>query len=67
MGVSGQHHAPSRALPLRKGPPPVPIVQEAGWAPEQLWTQAAGKLLSSLPGLSLDRLVVWSVVRHYTG
>jgi hypothetical protein len=29
MGVSGQHHAPA----------PVPIVQEAGWAPEPVWTQ----------------------------
>jgi hypothetical protein len=29
---------PSRALPLGKGSP-VPIVQEAGWAPEPVWTQ----------------------------
>jgi hypothetical protein len=29
---------PGRALPPGKGPP-VPIVQEAGWAPEQVWTQ----------------------------
>jgi hypothetical protein len=29
---------PGRALPLGKGPP-VPIVQEAGWAPEPVWTQ----------------------------
>jgi hypothetical protein len=33
MGVSGQHHAPVALLP------PVPIVQEAGWAPEPVWTQ----------------------------
>jgi hypothetical protein len=33
MGVSGQRHAPGRALP------PVPIVQEVGWAPEPVWTQ----------------------------
>jgi hypothetical protein len=32
MGVSGQHHAPA-------APRPVPIVQEAGWAPEPVWTQ----------------------------
>jgi hypothetical protein len=37
MGVSGQHHAPV-ALCLGKGPP-VPIVQEAGWASEPVWTQ----------------------------
>jgi hypothetical protein len=29
---------PARALPPGKGPP-VPIVQEAGWAPEPVWTQ----------------------------
>jgi hypothetical protein len=28
----------SRALPPGKGPP-VPIVHEAGWAPEPIWTQ----------------------------
>jgi hypothetical protein len=29
---------PGRALPPEKGPP-VPIGQEAGWAPEPVWTQ----------------------------
>jgi hypothetical protein len=29
---------PGRALPLGKGPP-LPILQEAGWAPEPVWTQ----------------------------
>jgi hypothetical protein len=29
---------PGRALPPEKGPP-VPSVQEAGWAPEPVWTQ----------------------------
>jgi hypothetical protein len=29
---------PGRTLPPGKGPP-VPIVQEAGWAPERVWTQ----------------------------
>jgi hypothetical protein len=29
---------PGRALPPEKGHP-VPIVQEAGWAPEPVWTQ----------------------------
>jgi hypothetical protein len=32
MGVSGQRHAPGKG-------PPVPIGQEAGWAPESVWTQ----------------------------
>jgi hypothetical protein len=36
--VSGQRHAPAALLPPGKGPP-VPIVQEAGWAPEPVWTQ----------------------------
>jgi hypothetical protein len=38
MGVSGQRHAPAALLPPEKGPP-VPTVQEAGWAPEPVWTQ----------------------------
>jgi hypothetical protein len=29
---------PGRALPLGKGPP-LPTEQEAGWAPEPVWTQ----------------------------
>jgi hypothetical protein len=29
--------------------PLVPIVQEAGWAPEPVWTQARGNILSPLP------------------
>jgi hypothetical protein len=33
---------PGRALPPGKGPP-VPIVQEAGWAPEPVWTQRLDK------------------------
>jgi hypothetical protein len=37
-GVSGQHHAPAELYPPGKGPP-VPIVQEARWAPEPVWTQ----------------------------
>jgi hypothetical protein len=38
MGVSGQRHAPAALLLPGKGPP-VRIVQEAGWAPEPVWTQ----------------------------
>jgi hypothetical protein len=36
-GVSGQHHAPAAFTP---GKEPVPIVQEAGWAPEPVWIGA---------------------------
>jgi hypothetical protein len=32
--VCGQHHAPAAFTP---GKDPVPIVQEAGWAPEPVW------------------------------
>jgi hypothetical protein len=35
--MGGQHHAPDAFTP-RKGP--VPIVQEAGWAPGPVWTCA---------------------------
>jgi hypothetical protein len=37
MGVSGQRHAPAALYP--QGKDPVPIVQEARWAPEPVWTQ----------------------------
>jgi hypothetical protein len=49
---------PGRALP------PVPIGQEAGWAPEPVWTQR----LEGKPSASVgDRTsVVQSVVSHYT-
>jgi hypothetical protein len=54
---------PGRALPPGKGPP-VPIVQEAGWDPEPVWTQRLEEKSSASVG---DRTpVVQSVVRHYT-
>jgi hypothetical protein len=57
---------PGRALPLEKGPP-VPIVQEAGWAPEPVWTQRLQKkILCPCRGSNPDRPVVQPVVRHYT-
>jgi hypothetical protein len=37
MGVGGQRHAPA-ALPLERDP--VPIVQQAAWAPGPVWTGA---------------------------
>ena len=36
-GVCGQRHAPAAFTPKND---PVPIVQEAGWAPEPVWTGA---------------------------
>ena len=35
MGVSGQQHVPAASTP---GKDPVPILQEAGWAPGPVWT-----------------------------
>jgi hypothetical protein len=48
MGVSGQSHAPAALLPPGKGPP-VPIGQEAGWAPEPVWTQRIEEKKSFAP------------------
>jgi hypothetical protein len=54
---------PDRALPPGKGPS-VPTGQEAGWAPEPVWTQRLEEKSSASVG---DRTsVVQSVVRHYT-
>jgi hypothetical protein len=55
-----------RALHLRKEPP-VPIGQEAGWAPESVMTQRLEeKSFYLCRGSNPDRSVVQSVVRHYT-
>jgi hypothetical protein len=54
---------PGRPLPPGKEPP-VPIVQEAGWAPEPVWTQRLEERSSASVG---DRTpAVQSVVRHCT-
>jgi hypothetical protein len=46
---------------------PVPIVQEAGWAPEPVWTQSPEeKSFRIWPGSNLDRPVVQLVARYYT-
>jgi hypothetical protein len=45
----------------------VPIVQEAGWASEPVWTQRLEKkILCPCRGSNLDCPVVQSVARHYT-
>jgi hypothetical protein len=54
---------PSRALPPGKEPP-VPIVQEAGWAPEPVWTQRLEE--KSSVSVRYRTPVVQSVFRHYT-
>jgi hypothetical protein len=52
-GVGGQHHALAALSP---GKDPVPIVQEAGWAPEPVWTGAE----------NLDPWTVQSVASRYS-
>jgi hypothetical protein len=54
---------PDRALHPGEGPP-VPIVQEAGWAPEPVWTQSLEEKYSAPVR---DRTpIVQPVVRNYT-
>jgi hypothetical protein len=60
--VSGQR----LALAPGKGPPEPPR-QEAGWAPEPVWTQRLEeKSFRLCRGSNLDRPVVQPVTRHYT-
>jgi hypothetical protein len=57
---------PGRTLPPGKGPP-VPIVQEAGWAPEPVWTQRLEeKSFRLCRGSNLNLLLVQPVDRHYS-
>jgi hypothetical protein len=57
---------PVRAL-LPGKRPTIPIVQEAGWAPEPVWTQRLEEKSFCLCRRSnLDRPVVQPVARHYT-
>jgi hypothetical protein len=57
---------PGRALAPGKGPP-VPTVQEVGWAPELVWIQRLDeKSFRICRGSNLDRPVVHPVPRHYT-
>jgi hypothetical protein len=52
-----------RSLPPGKEPP-VPIVQEAGWAPEPVWTQRLEEKSSA--SVRNRTSAVQSVDRHYT-
>jgi hypothetical protein len=62
MGVSGQRHASAALCPGERST--VPIVQEAGWAPEPVWTQRLQEKSFAPAG---DRTpIARSVVRHYT-
>jgi hypothetical protein len=51
----------------RTPPPPVPIVQQAEWTPEPVWTQwLEEKSFRLCRGSNLDRPVVQPLARHYT-
>jgi hypothetical protein len=65
MGVNGRRNAPAALLPPRKGPP-VPTVQEAGWASEPVWTQRIEEKSFAPAGDRTPVEPVQSVVRHYT-
>jgi hypothetical protein len=54
---------PGRSLPPGKEPP-VPIVQEAGWAPEPVWRQRSEEKYSASVGDLTP--AAESVVRNYT-
>jgi hypothetical protein len=61
MGGEWSASRPGHALAPRKGPP-VPIVQEAGWASEPVWTQRLEKKSFRLcRGSNLHRLVIQRV------
>jgi hypothetical protein len=61
MGESGQRHVPAALYPGERTT--LPIVQEAVWAPEPVWTQRVEEKPFPLPGI--EPRVVQSVVRHY--
>jgi hypothetical protein len=62
MVVSGQRHAPAALYPGNG--PPVPIVQEAGWASEPVWTQRLEEE-KAFASAGNRTPVVQSVARHY--
>jgi hypothetical protein len=57
---------PGSTLGPGKGPP-VPTVQEAGWAPEPAWTQRLEeKSFRLCRGSNLNRPVIQPAARYYT-
>jgi hypothetical protein len=62
MGMSGQRHGPATLYPRERNP--VPIVQEAGWASELVWTQRIEE--NSFVSAGVQIPVVQSVIRHCT-
>jgi hypothetical protein len=58
MGVGGQRHAPAAFI---RGKDPVPIAQEAGWAPGPVWIGA-----ENLAPLEFDPRTFHPVASLYT-
>ena len=58
MGVGGQRHAMAAFVP---GKSPVPVVQEAGWAPGPVWTSA-----ENLASTGFEPWTVQAVASRYT-
>jgi hypothetical protein len=56
---------PNCTLALGKAPL-VPIIQEAGWDPELVWTEITGKILCLCWGSNLNCPVIQPIARHYT-
>jgi hypothetical protein len=66
MRVEWSASRSSRSLAPGKGTP-VPIVQEAWWAPEPVWTQRLqDKSFRLCRGSNVEHPVVYPVARHYT-
>jgi hypothetical protein len=56
LEVSGQLHV-AAVLPPGKGPP-VPIGEEAGWAPESVWTLWRREKNLSMPGIEPEPVAI---------
>ena len=54
LEVSGQQHA---AATLYPGKDPVPIVQEAGWAPGPVWTGVENLVLTRIQSRTVQPVV----------
>jgi len=56
-GVGGQRHAPAA---FTSGKDPVPIVQEAGWAPRLVWRGAKNLAPTGIRSPELPASTAWT-------
>jgi hypothetical protein len=67
-GIAPTHSWPQHYMGASGKRRSVPIVQEAGWAAEPVWTERLEeKSFRLCRGSNLDRPVVQPIARHYTG